>query len=119
MEELWIYIAVPFYAKEMTSRKISPFLVQKMTPLATNYQVNNMMLQLKVTHGSGWSDKDYNEAVKKGIKTPNITYELGFQIKNTTSLSAFFFNHHSIITRNILKFRVTIKKYTLAFEASS
>ena len=93
------------------------FLVPKMQPLELSGQAQSMMLQLKVTHGTGWSDQDYSVAVKQGIKTPNDCYELGFQVENMAGLSAFFFDPHSILTRNYMKFRKSMKTYTLAFEA--
>ena len=63
-----------------------------------------MMLQLKVTHGKGWSEKDYSEAVKQGIKTRSDTYELIFQIENMTGLASFFFDKDCILSLSLLQF---------------
>ena len=95
----------------------SIFLVPKMRPLASNNQAQSMLLQLKVTHGKGWSEKDYSEAVKQGIKTPSDTYELMFQLKNMNGLSSFFFDKSCILSLSLLQFVQKMKQYTLAFEA--
>ena len=75
------------------------------------------MLQLKVTHGKGWSDKDYSEAVKQGIRTPGDVNDLIYQVENILGLTAFFFDPKCILAKALTKFRATLKSYIVAFEA--
>ena len=49
-----------------------------------------MMLQLKVSHNQGWSEKDFKYAAKQGIQAPNSADDLVYQVSNNVKLSLFF-----------------------------
>ena len=67
------------------------FLVPKKQPNIQSNITKKMILQLKVSHGQGWSDKDFVDAAKQVIRAPNNIDKLKYQVENFAGKARFFF----------------------------
>ena len=76
-----------------------------------------MMLQLKVSHGQGWSEKDFKDAAKQGIQVPNSVNDIVYQIANNIEIFLFFFGDNSVLTSNLLRLHRSIRMHIITFRA--
>ena len=114
---LALYVGVFVRDVDDLQSNFSFFLVPKKHPNILSNTTKSMMLQLKVSHGQGWSDKDFVDAAKQGIRAPNNIDELKYQVENFAGKASFFFGTTSRLTTNLLKLRKQIKNNLTAFEA--
>ena len=77
-----------------------------------------MMLQLKVSQGQEWSEKDFKDTAKQGILDPNSADNLVYQISNNVDLSLFFFGDGSVLTVNLRGLHCSIRTHIITFLAA-
>ena len=66
----------PFCAMSETFQIFFVFLVPVAQPNAPLLHMQSMMLQVKVSHSQGWSEKDFKDTAKQGIQAPNLADNL-------------------------------------------
>ena len=76
------------------------FLVPFNQPNVTSSCTQSIMLQLKVSHCQGWSEKDFKGAAKQRIQAPNSANDLVYQINNN-KISLFFFSDDYVLTASL------------------
>ena len=101
-----------------TSSNFYFFIFPRILPLTLDPVKQIVIIQMKVSQGLGWSDKDAKVALKQGVSIPNNTAEFVRHIKNFQGTSAFFLSGHSIMVNEISNFRLHMTMHLLDYEAT-
>ena len=103
--------------REDSPSNFSFFLCPRMQPLSAGNRARSTILQIKNKQGKGWTEKDYDDAVKQGISTPGDINTMTHQLKIWWGCGCFLFGDNSRFPKSISNLLQLISRYCITFEA--
>ena len=103
--------------REDSPSNFSFFLCPRKNPLSSGNRKRRTILLIKTKQGKGWSEQDYNDAVKQGISTPDDINLANHQFRIWWGCGAFFFGDASMFPTALAKLINLMATHCITFEA--
>jgi hypothetical protein len=103
--------------REDSPSNFSFFLCPRMQPLSAGKRKETTILQIKNKQDKGWTEQDYDEAVKQGISTPSDINTANHQFKIWWGCGSVLFGDKSKFPDAIADLLHLISKHCITFEA--
>jgi len=103
--------------REDSPSNFSFFLCPRMQPLSAGNRKETTILQIKIKQGKGWTEKDYDAAVKQGISTPSDINTANHQFKIWWGCGSALFGDNSKFPAAIAELLQLISRHCITFEA--
>ena len=103
--------------REDSPSNFSFFLCPRKNPLSSGNRKRNTILMIKTKQGKGWSEQDYDDAVKQGISTPDDINLANHQFRIWWGCAAFFFGDSSKLPSALAHLINLMAMHCITFES--